>query len=73
MNDEGCSGEGQEPVDKSFVISLWLETERRLRGRIRDGEGCNLLFEDEQSLLGIIRSRLRDKFKVVLPTKRSGP
>jgi hypothetical protein len=44
-----------------------------LRGRIRDGEGCNLVFEDEQSLLGIIRRRLRDKFQVTLPANRSQP
>ena len=59
----------------SFFIHLWLERGERpsWRGRVSDGEGgLSSAFEDEQALLGFIRSRLLRK-SVVLPQQRAEP
>jgi hypothetical protein len=56
----------------TFFIHLWLECgERRSwRGRVNDGDGGrSSAFEDEQALLGFIRSRLRNE-SIVLPKRR---
>jgi hypothetical protein len=56
----------------SFFIHLWLEGGERpsWRGRVSDGEGGHSsAFEDEQALLGFIRSRLLNE-AVVLPSRR---
>jgi hypothetical protein len=45
----------------SFFIHLWLECGERpaWRGRVNDGDGGHSsAFEDEQALLGFIRSRV---------------
>lgn len=58
----------------SFFIHLWLEDGERpaWRGRVNDGDGGHsVAFEDEQALLGFIRSRLLDE-SIVLPRRRGG-
>jgi hypothetical protein len=60
--------------EMSFVIHLWLEDREHpaWRGRITDGDGAHSsAFEDEESLLGHIRGRLRAVSNVALPTRRS--
>jgi hypothetical protein len=56
----------------SFFIHLWLEGGDRpaWRGRVNDGAGGHsIAFEDEQALLGFIRSRLLNE-SIVLPRRR---
>jgi hypothetical protein len=56
----------------SFFIHVWLESGERpsWRGRVNDGDGGHsVAFEDEQALLGFIRSRLANE-SVVLPRRR---
>jgi hypothetical protein len=57
----------------SLFIHLWLEGGERpsWRGRVKDGEaGHSSAFEDEQTLLNFIRSRLLNE-SVVLPPLRA--
>jgi hypothetical protein len=57
----------------SFFIHLWVEDGERpsWRGRVNDGEsGHSIAFEDEQALLGFIRSRLLSA-SIVLPQRRA--
>jgi hypothetical protein len=57
----------------SFFIHLWLEGGERpsWRGRVNDGDGGHsVAFEDEQALLGFIRSRLLNE-SIVLPQQRA--
>lgn len=58
----------------SFVVHLWLERGERTiwRGRVTESNGAHSnAFEDEDSLLGFIRNRLREFSDVTLPEKRS--
>jgi hypothetical protein len=70
------NGEFDMCVDEhqvSFFIHLWLEDGDRpaWRGRVNDGDGgYSIAFEDEQALLGFIRTRLR-KDSIVLPWQRT--
>ena len=71
MSNDMCADERQI----SFFIHLWLECGERpsWRGRVSDGEGrLSSAFEDEQALLGFIRSRLLNE-SVVLPQRREAP
>lgn len=61
-------------VELSFVIHLWLEDHggHAWRGRVTESDGSHSgVFEDEDSLLGFIRSRLRQVSEVELPQKRN--
>jgi hypothetical protein len=56
----------------SFFIHLWLEGGERptWRGRVNDaGSGHSRVFEDEQALLGFIRTQLANE-SIVLPQRR---
>ena len=58
----------------SLVIHLWLEDHEisAWRGRVTDSDGSHSsAFEDEQSLLDFIRSRLREISNIKLPKARS--
>ena len=68
--DERGTAPGEE---LSFVIHLWLEGRERpaWRGRVTESDGTRSgAFEDEDSLLGFIRGRLREVSEVKLPVKR---
>jgi hypothetical protein len=67
--DDMCVDERQ----MSFFIHLWLEGGEHpsWRGRVNDGDGGHSsAFEDEQALLGFIRSRLLTE-SIVLPPRRA--
>ena len=69
MDNDNCLDERQ----MSFFLHIWREDGERpaWRGRVTDGDGGHsVAFEDEQALLGFIRSRLLRE-SVVLPRDRS--
>ena len=63
-----------QEAEVSFVIHLWLEGGEHpiWRGRVRESNGAHSnAFEDWNSLLGFIRTRLREVSDVTLPERRS--
>ena len=57
----------------SLVIHVWLENQDRpaWRGRVTQSDGSHSgAFEDEETLIEFIRSRLRDISTVILPRMR---
>ena len=60
--------------EMSFIVHLWLEDREHpaWRGRVTDSNGeHSSAFEDGQSLLGFIQSRLREISDIALPARRN--